>query len=50
MKVLAEINTLLDQRSNGGELFDEWFWTNDGFQHHGDWIKIREKARDVLLR
>jgi len=50
MKVVAEIDTLLGQKSRGGELFDESFWTNDGFQDHPDWIKIREKARAFLLR
>jgi hypothetical protein len=50
MKVVAEVDAILDRNSLGGESFDEWFWTNGGFERHDDWIKIRELSRAFLLR
>lgn len=50
MQVAGEIDAILDRKSRGGEAFDEWFWTNDGFQQHTDWSTIRERARAFLLR
>jgi hypothetical protein len=34
MKIVAQINAILDQRSPGGESFDDWFWTNGAFERH----------------
>ena len=50
MRVVAEIDAILDRYSLGGESFDEWFWTNKGFMKHPDWDKIRELARAHLVR
>jgi hypothetical protein len=50
MTLAAFFNDMLAERSRGGALFDEYFWTNDGFQHHPDWIAIRTKARQFLIR
>jgi len=50
MNVVAEIDVMLERRSLGGEAFQEWFWTNKGFQQHPDWAKIRELARAFLVR
>ena len=50
MRVVAEIEVILARRSLGGESFEEWFWTNGGFQRHPDWVKIRELARAFLVR
>jgi hypothetical protein len=50
MRVATEIDAILSQRSRGGERFDEWFWTNEGFRRDGDWLKIRKLARTFLIR
>ncbi len=50
VRVAREIDCILARRSLGGEAFDEAFWTNEGFQEHPDWQKIRELARAFLLR
>jgi hypothetical protein len=50
MKVVAEIDEILDRYSLGGESYDEWFWTNAGFERHLVWDKIRELARAFLVR
>ena len=50
MQVATEIDGILDRRSRGGEGFEEWFWTNKGFLRHDDWLRIRELARDFLIR
>jgi len=48
--IAREIDGIFARRSLGGEAFDEAFWTNEGFQEHPDWQKIRELARAFLLR
>jgi hypothetical protein len=50
MKVVGQIDAILDRKSRGGESFDEWFWSNAGFERHPDWITIRELSREFLLR
>jgi hypothetical protein len=50
MRVAGEIDAILTQRSRGGVLFDEQFWTNAGFEQHADWQKIRVLAREFLIR
>ena len=50
MQVAAEIESILSKKSRGGSSYDERFWTNDGFQRHLDWDKIRQRARAFLLR
>lgn len=50
MRVATEIDAILSRRSFGGEAFDEYFWTNAGFQRHEDWLRIRELARAFLIR
>ena len=50
MAVVTEIDAILDRRSRGGEAFEESFWTNEAFQRHPDWAKIREMSRSFLLR
>ena len=50
MKVASTIDTMLDARSAGGDLFDKTFWTNGGFIRHPDWATIRELAREFLVR
>ena len=50
MRVVNEIDMVLTRRSLGGEDFNEWFWTNDGFRRHPDWEWIRKRARSYLLR
>ena len=50
VRVAREIDRILARRSLGGEAFDEAFWTNEGFQEHPDWLRIRELARAFLLR
>jgi hypothetical protein len=50
MRATAKINAILSDRSFGSPGFDEWFWTNRGFQQHPDWDAIRVVAREFLLR
>jgi hypothetical protein len=50
MKVVTKIDAILDNRSLGGEAFDESFWTNGGFMRHPDWVCIRRLAREYLIR
>lgn len=50
MKLVARIDVILDNRSLGGDGFDESFWTNSGFMHHPDWVCIRRLAREYLIR
>lgn len=50
MKVVAQIDAILSDKSRGGASFDEWFWTNRGFEEHPEWLKIRAMARDFMLR
>lgn len=50
MRVALRIDDILTRRSRGGELFDEWFWTNAGFEEHADWNTIRSLAREFLAR
>jgi hypothetical protein len=49
MRVIAEIDAILDRKGRGGESFEEWFWTIEGFRHHPDWARIREMSRSFLL-
>lgn len=49
MLMAEKIKKILDLRSHENEGFDEWFWTNRGFQMHPDWNVIREISRDILL-
>jgi hypothetical protein len=48
--VVTRIAAILDNRSLGGEEFDESFWTNSGFMHHPEWGCIRRLAREYLIR
>jgi hypothetical protein len=50
MRVVAEIDDIFSRYSAGGDSFDEWFWTNEGFQQHPIWDRIRELARAFLVR
>ena len=50
VRVAQEIDAICGRRSLGGEAFDEFFWTNAGFQRHEDWLRIRELARTFLIR
>jgi hypothetical protein len=50
MRVATDIDEIFSRRSLGDEAFDEWFWTNEGFQRHEDWLKIRELTRGFLIR
>ncbi|AMV40470.1 hypothetical protein VT85_26345 (plasmid) [Planctomyces sp. SH-PL62] len=50
MKVVEEVDAILERRSLGGEAFEEGFWTNQGFREHPDWKAIRGRARSFLLR
>ena len=50
INVARQIDDILTRRSRGGESFDEWFWTNDGFENHADWNTIREMSREFLAR
>lgn len=50
MRAVTEINEILGRYSRGGESFDEWFWTNAGFERHPVWDKIRELSRAFLVR
>lgn len=50
MRAVTEINEILARYSRGGDSFDEWFWTNAGFERHPVWDKIRELSRAFLVR
>ena len=50
MRIAAEIDAILNQKSRGGESFEEEFWTNKGFISHPEWAKIRSIARAFLAR
>src|SRR4051812_24081354 len=50
VKAAAKIDAILTRKSAGGEAFDEWFWTNAGFERHPEWKEIRSIAREFLLR
>lgn len=50
VRVAKEMDAVLSRRSRGGEAFDEFFWTNVGFQRHDDWLTIRELSRAFLIR
>jgi hypothetical protein len=49
MRVVGEIDAILDRRSLKGQDFDSSFWTNQGFREHCDWESIRALAREFLL-
>jgi hypothetical protein len=50
MRLIAEFDEILTRRSRGRDGFEEKFWTNRAFQRHPDWYRIRERAREFLLR
>ncbi|MFO0959543.1 MAG: hypothetical protein U0800_19265 [Isosphaeraceae bacterium] len=50
MRLAADIDELLDRRSNGSPDYEEGFWTNRAFSEHPDWQWIRRRAREFLLR
>lgn len=50
MQFAAKLDAIFASRSRGGNGFDEMFWTNEGFQNHPDWQRIREEARTFLMR
>jgi hypothetical protein len=50
MDVALKIDDILTRRSRGSESFDEWFWTNEGFEKHPDWNTIRSLSREFLAR
>jgi hypothetical protein len=50
MQLVSLIDRILTDRSRGGEKFDEAFWTNEGFQKHPDWQRIRTESRNFLMR
>ena len=50
IRVAIEIDAILSRRSRGGDAFDERFWTNAGFLRHEGWQRIREIAREFLIR
>ena len=50
MRVVAEIDEILARKSENGESFEEWFWTNEGFLRHPVWGEIRELSRAFLVR
>lgn len=49
MKVAGDADAILGRRSIGGEGYEEAFWTNQGFQEHVDWRRIRAQSRAFLL-
>lgn len=50
IKISAEIDSALAERSADGELFDKTFWSNAGFIRHPNWLTIRTLARSFLIR
>jgi hypothetical protein len=46
----ARFDEIFTRKSAGGEAFDEWFWTNAGFERHPEWDEIRAAAREFLIR
>lgn len=50
IRVAKEIDTIFSRYSLNGDLFEEAFWTNEGFENHEGWQKIRSMAREFLLR
>jgi hypothetical protein len=50
MKVAADIDAILTEKSRDGKRFEERFWTNRAFKMHPEWEKIREISRAFMLR
>lgn len=50
VRVAMEMDAIFGRYGLHGDLFDEAFWTNEGFENHEGWQKIRSMAREFLLR
>lgn len=50
MRAVSEVREILSRKSLGGEDFEEWFWSDEGFETHHEWSQIREIARGFLFR
>jgi len=49
IRIAKEMDAIFGRYSLHGDLFDAAFWTNEGFEHHEGWQRIRSMAREFLL-